>query len=135
MGTKHKPRTKFRPGDAIYLRVEREHIDDSDPCNKDECMVNRAFYSWYGNTYGHSNCKAKSTNHGLTFELNEREYGVVFDTKTATKIYNYDSLYRRTHSKQQARASVKPFTVRLMVERSVAVTKWPKMSQETKERL
>ena len=132
---KHAPKQKFRPGDAFYLQVRQEHIDDSDPCNKDNCMVTRAATAWYAETYGHANSKAKSTNHGFRFQLNGRSYLAVFDHKTAFRIFNYDKAYRTLHSKKKAQKTVRPFNVRMMIESSVAVTKGPPMSDETKERL
>lgn len=130
-----KAKKVFKPGDAFYVPVGPEHIFDSDPCNKDNCMVNRAFLSWFAQTYGHANCKAKSTNHGIIFEHEGRKYAAVFDTKTAGRIYKYDQTFRNTRSKAKARAAVRPFTVRMMVESSTTITEGPKMSEEAKQRL
>jgi hypothetical protein len=41
-----KNKQKFVPGNAIYVPVEHEHIDDSDPCNKDNCMLTWGFTGW-----------------------------------------------------------------------------------------
>lgn len=132
---KHKPKLRFKVGDVLTIPVEQDHINDSDPCNKDNCMVNRAFLAWYSQTYGHANSRAKATNHGLTFQLEGRRYTVVFDHRTGNRIFGYDQCYINTRSKDQARKSVRPFKVRLVFEASVAVVKWPSMSEETKEKL
>lgn len=130
-----KPKAGFKPGDAFFVMVGKEHINDSDPCNKDKCMVNRAFIAWAEENYPGQNLKPKSTNHGIVFELGGRKYIAVFDTRTAFRIYNYDQIFRKTHSKEKARQAVRPFKVRMMVESSTAVTKWPAMSEETKKKL
>lgn len=131
MTSKHK----FKPGDAIYIPVDKNAISDSDPCNKENCMVNRGFKAWAEKTYPGENLKPKSTNHGIVFQLSGRRYVAVFDTKTAFRIYNYDQTFRQTHSKEKARAAIRPFKVRMMIESSTAVARWPAMSEETKAKL
>lgn len=132
-----KAKSKYKPGDCIYVGVWPEHIHNSDPCNKDNCMLSRAFIAWLVATYGGSanSFKVKSTNHGLTFELNGRKYIAVFDTKTGNKIYKYDQTFKQTRSKEKARSVVRRFVARVMIEASSAVTKWPAMSEETKAKL
>lgn len=134
---KHKPKTKMSVGDVITIPVGTEHIRESDPCNKDNCMLSRALDSYLVATYGGkaSDFKVKSTNHGTTFELSGRKYLVVFDHRTATTIYKYDQTFRDTRNKEKARSGVRPFKTRLMVESSTAVIKWPPMSDETKAKL
>lgn len=135
--TKAKVKRTFKPGDSLYVNVGPEHIKDSDPCNKDNCMLTRALMQHLVKTYGGkpSDYKVKSTNHGTTFELGGRKYVAVFDTKTARRIYTYDQTYRDTRSKEKARAGVRPFTTRMMVEATTVATKWPPMSEETKAKL
>ena len=62
-----KVKHKFRPGERFVVPVRQEHIDDSDPCNKENCMVNRGALSWFAEKYGDR--KMKSTNHGIIFQL------------------------------------------------------------------
>ena len=134
---KIKAKKAFKPGDALYVNVGPEHIGDSDPCNKDNCMLSRSIIDFLVSTYGGkaSDFKVKSTNHGVTFDLNGRKYVVVFDTNTARRIYKYDQTFKETRSKEKARATVRPFKTRMMIEASSAVTKWPTMSEETKSKL
>lgn len=134
---KHKPKSRFAVGNVLNIDIRPEHISDSDPCNKDNCMLSRALPDYLVATYGGSarDYKVKSTNHGTTFELNGRKYLAVFDSKTANRIYKYDQIYRETRSKEKARSGVRPFTTRLMIESSVVATKWPPMSEETKAKL
>lgn len=132
-----KSKRVFRPGDPLYIPVDNQHICDSDPCNKDNCMLTRALIAFLVSTYGGkaSDYKVKSTNHGTIFELNGRKYFAVFDTKTASRIYKYDQTFRSTRSKEKARAGVRPFTTRMMIESSTAVKKGPPMSTKVKEHL
>lgn len=135
---KHKPKTTFRPGDALPVYVDETlHVRESDPCNKDNCMLSRAFIDHLVKTYGgkSSEYKVKSTNHGVTFVMKGRKYVAVFDTKTATKIYKYDRTFQTTKSKDKARAQVRSFTARVMIEASNAVTKWPAMTEAVKSHL
>jgi len=77
----------------------------------------------------------KATNHGLIFDIKGRRILTVFDTKTCEKIYNYDEIFTKTRSKEKARAAVKPFTARLMVESNTAVPPRIPMTQEQKDAL
>ena len=90
-----KVKNKFKPGDAFYVQVRQEHINDSDPCNKENCLVNGGALSWFAEKYGDR--KMKSTHHGIIFQLNGWKYVAVFDTKTAFRIYKYDQAFRSTH--------------------------------------
>lgn len=132
-----KMKSSFKPGDAFYVPVGQEHINDSDPCNKENCMLTRGIIAWLVANYGGDpkKFKVKSTNHGVTFILSGRRYVAVFDTKTAFRIYNYDQTYRNTRNKDAARKVIRPFKARIMIESGVAVTKWPPMSAETKAKL
>lgn len=134
---KHKPKRLLKPGDALYVPVGSAHICDSDPCNKDNCMLTRALIAHLVATYGgkSGDFKVKSTNHGTLFELGGRRYMAVFDTKTAARIYKYDQTYRSTRSKEKARAVVRPFTTRMMIESSSAVVKRAPMTTTVKEHL
>lgn len=124
-------------GSSIRILVEQRHITDSDPCNKINCMVTRAISEYLVKTYGGKleDYKIKSTNHGTTFVLNGYKYNAVFDNKTAAHIFEYDRTYRKTGSKERARAAVRPFTARVMIESSDKVVKSPPMTEETKKRL
>lgn len=134
---KHKPKTRMKVGEVITIPVGNEHIRESDPCNKDNCMLSRALTAHLVATYGGNarDFKVKSTNHGTTFELGGRKYLVVFDNKTATTIYKYDQTFKDTRSKEKARSGVRPFKTRLMIESTTAATKWPPMDPETKAKL
>src|SRR5262249_41147560 len=101
-------RMRVNVGDVIPTPVSREAIDRSTPCQKDECMVFEGFDD-LAKTHQLPVRKVKVTNHGLVFDLGGRRILTVFDTKTADRIYNYDALFRKTRSKEKARASVKPF--------------------------
>lgn len=127
----------MKVGEVITLPVGNEHIRESDPCNKDNCMLTRAFIAYLVATYGGNarDFKVKSTNHGTTFELHGRKYLAVFDSKTAATIYKYDQTFRETRSKEKARSGVRPFKTRLMIESTTAATQWPPMSPETKAKL
>lgn len=128
---------ELKVGTVIPTKVEQRHINDSDPCNKDNCMLQRSFVgqlvSLFGGKIG--DYKVKATNHGLIFRLNGREFVCVFDTKTGHRIYNYDKIFKATRSKEKARASVKPFMARLIVEATRKLPVWPAMSEETKKKL
>jgi hypothetical protein len=124
----------LKTGIAFYIPVNPEHINGSDPCNKDNCSLSRGGVSWLVSTFGGkaSDYKVKSTNHGMTFVMSGRRYIAVFDTKTAMRIYNYDETYRRTRSKEKARATMKPFKARLMIEATQMLPKFPAMTDERK---
>lgn len=136
---KQKPKkTTFKPGDALAIPVDKDlDVQQSDPCNKDNCMLSRAFIRYLVETYDgkSSDYKVKSTNHGVSFELKNRKYLAVFDTKTAARIYKYDQTFKTTRSKEKARAGVSSFTTRMMIESSGAVIKWPAMSEKVKTHL
>lgn len=128
---------KFSPGDAIHIGVGQENINDSDPCNKDNCMLSRAIIAWLVANYGGDPKRfgVKSTDHGVIFKLNGRLYVAVFDMRTAFRIYNYDQTFKKTRSKEAARKTVRPFKARIMIERTTAIKRGPPMSAETKEKL
>lgn len=128
-------RLKVRVGDVIPVDVTREIIDGSTPCNKDECMLHNGFMELC-KTHELPVQRCKATNHGLQFDVYGRRILTVFDTKTSERIYGYDETFTRTRSKEKARASVRPFKARLMVESSTAVPpKGPPMSEEQKKAL
>src|SRR6266446_2000692 len=112
-------KTKLGPGDVIPTPVSRQAIDRSVPCQKDQCMVYEAFMDLV-KEHELPVRRVKVTNHGLIFDIYGRRILVVFDTKTCDRIYNYDELYTKTRSMEKARASVKPFVTRLMVESNTA---------------
>lgn len=126
---------KFSVGSAHPAQVKTEHIQDSDPCDKTNCMLTRAVVSLLVSMYGET-FKVRSTNHGLILDFKGRRITFVFDTNTAKKIYTYDRTFKKTHSRKAAWATVgKGFKSRLMVESNVAIPKFPPMSQETKDQL
>lgn len=129
--TKHVKKIP-KVGNVLTMPVEDPHIQGSDPCNKDNCMASRAGPDMLTKNYGERDYKVKSTNHGMTFEINGRKYVTVFDTKTAETIYKYDEVYTRTRSKEKARASVKPFKCRLMVEATLRIPPSEPLTEERK---
>lgn len=135
--TKHAPKTSFKTADVMFVKVEDEHVQESDPCNKSNCMLTRALSDHLVKTYGgkHSQYKVKSTNHGATFELNGRRYTSVFDSKTARRIYTYDQTFRDTKSAAKARAGVRPFKTRIIIESSKRVVTKAAMTTEVKKHL
>lgn len=127
--------TRLKPGTIIPTQVAQPHIDNSDPCNKDNCMLSRAIFAHLVSVYGDRNFRIKSTNHGVIFDLAGRRYTGLFDTKTAQKIYAYDEIFKTTHNKAKARAAIRPFKARLIIEKSMAVPVPPPMSAEDKVRI
>ncbi len=128
-------RKRIKVGTAFTIPVGREHIDASDPCDKTRCMFTQAFLAYLIALYGDRNYRMKSTNHGVIFELSGHVLTCVFDTKTAETIYRYDAIFTKTKSAEKARASVKPFKAKLMVESCVKKTVSPPMSEEKKAQL
>lgn len=128
---------KTSVGSRWNIPVKQEHIQDSDPCKKTNCMLTRALVDFLGTLFGEPASKyhVKSTNHGAIFDLHGRRLLVVFDRKTSVKIYNYDCTYTKTRNKTRAIASVKPFKAKIMIESNTAVPKYPPMSEETKAKL
>ena len=131
-----KPRPTIKTGDALCIPVAKEAISDSDPCNKDNCFLTRAFIYWLVTNYGGtaSDYKVKSTNHGVVFLFKGYQLVGVFDTKTASRIYKYDAEFKRTHSKEKARMTVKPFVARIMIESKAKHVK-NVLSEEAKQKL
>lgn len=126
---------KFTVGSSHGTSVEAAHIADSDPCNKDNCMLTRSLTDTMSRYYDPKEFKIKSTNHGAIIYLKGRRITTVFDTGTAKKIFTYDRTFKKTHSRARALASVRPFKAKLMVESNVATPTSPPMSEETKKKL
>ncbi len=126
---------KTSVGSRWIVPVNKDHVADSEPCNKDHCMLSCALQALLTAIFGDGKFRVKSTNHGAIVDVNGRRLTFVFDTKTATRIYNYDRIFKRTHSKIQACASVKPFTSKIMIEANVPIPVHPPMSDETKKQL
>ena len=125
---------KFAVGTSHAVYVKLENIQDSDPCNKDNCMLSRAVIAHLLSLYG-TKFKVKSTNHGLILELAGRRITFVFDTTTAKRIWEYDVTFKKTRSRTKAWSVIKPFKAKLMVEANIAVPDREPMSEETKKRL
>lgn len=125
----------LKVGDRMSLQVQQEQIDQSIPCHKGKCMLTLAFLAVIERWFGPGNYNVRSTNHGLTFDLDGQRYVCVFNHKTGDYIYRYDETYRKTRSAVRARATVKPFTAKLMVESRQRKPVFPPMSEETKAKL
>lgn len=125
---------KFPVGSSHRARVRTEDIKDSDPCNKNNCMLSRAVIYLLVSMYG-KKFKVKSTNHGLVLDIKDRRIVFVFDTATAKRIWTYDQTFKKTKSRSAAWQTVRPFWAKLMVESNTQIPKWPAMSAETKEKL
>jgi hypothetical protein len=129
-------RTKtIKVGTVIPVQVTRENIDDSVPCDKGKCMLTLGGIATLASRFGKQNYNVKSTNHGMTFDINGYRILCVFDHKTGHRIYVYDETYRRTRSMAKARATVGPFKAKLMVESCQKVPVYPPMSAATKSAL
>jgi hypothetical protein len=130
------PRAKtIKVGTVIPLKITRENIDESTPCDKGTCMATLSGIETLETRFGKQNYRVKSTNHGMTFRINGYDILTVFDHQTSHNIYQYDEIYRRTKSIAKARASVKPFRAKLMVESCQKAPVYPPMSAETKAAL
>ena len=125
---------RFAIGTAHRIRVKSEHIQNSEPCNKNNCMFTRAANETFARSIGGS-FKIKSTNHGFVLEIGGRRIVCVFDTNTARKIFNYDRVFRKTGSHERAWATTKPYWGKVMVESNNPLPKYPPMSEEAKKLL
>jgi hypothetical protein len=129
-------RTKtIKVGTVIPVGVDQGNIDDSVPCNKGKCMLTLGGIATLTSRFGKQNYNVKSTNHGMTFDINGYRILTVFDHRTGHRIYQYDEIYKRTRNMAKARASVKPFQAKLMVESCQKVPVYPPMSEATKKAL
>jgi hypothetical protein len=130
------PRVKtIKVGTVIPLKITRENIDESTPCDKGTCMATLSGIQTLESRFGKQNYRVRSTNHGMTFRINGYDVLTVFDHQTSHNIYQYDEIYRRTKSIAKARASVKPFKAKLMVESCQKAPIYPAMSEATKKDL
>jgi hypothetical protein len=58
------PPKSFKVGGVMTPRVTQQHIDDSDPCDKENCMLSEGFVDYLTEKFGaDKNYKVKSTNH------------------------------------------------------------------------
>jgi hypothetical protein len=125
----------LKVGTVIPIDVTQEWIDESVPCDKGLCMLTLSTISTLDTRFGAQNYNVKSTNHGLTFDFNGYRILCVFDHQTGDRIYKYDEAFKKTKNMARARAMVKPFRAKLMVESCQKAIKYPPMSAETKARL
>jgi hypothetical protein len=126
---------KLNVGAVIPVQVTREAIEKSTPCDKGNCMLTLAGIATLESRFGKQKYNVKSTNHGMTFDVNGYRILTVFNHGTGHKIYQYDEIYKRTRNAEKARASVKPFMAKLMVESCQKVPVYPPMSEATKQAL
>jgi hypothetical protein len=129
-----KART-IKVGTVIPVDVTQEWIDESIPCDKGSCMLTLAAIATLDEKLGKAVSNVKSTNHGITFDLNGYRILCVFDHSTGHRIYKYDEVFKKTNSAVKARASVRPFRAKLMVESCQKAPVYPPMSEETKKAL
>jgi hypothetical protein len=127
--------SRLRVGMVIPVSVAQDHIDDSDPCDKDNCMLSRAFIDLLSQSGLSGPFRVKSTNHGVMWDLGTRRLVGVFDSKTARRIFTYDRVFKKTRSKIKAAATVKPFLARIMIESNQAKPAFPPMSEAAKAAL
>jgi hypothetical protein len=126
-------RTKtIKVGTVIPVDVTRERIDQSIPCDKGNCMLTLAGIETLESRFGKQDYNVKSTNHGMTFDINGYRILTVFNHDTGHRIYQYDETFKRTRNMAKARASVKPFRAKLMVESCQKKPVYPPMSEATK---
>lgn len=126
-------RAILKKGSSILLRVKREHIDISEPCKKDLCMLTMALRDKLSETYGRGNYYIKSTSTGVMFTLGNRRYTGLFPPATAKKIFHYDLDFKTSKDKAATRAAVKPFSSEVMIQSSIA--KGPPASPERRRQL
>lgn len=122
----------IKVGTVIPVDVKREHINASIPCDKGSCMLSLGGLDTLESKFGKRNYKVKSTNHGMTFDINGYRVLTVFDHQTGHRIYKYDEVYKKTKSMEKARALVRPFRAKLMVESCQKIPVYPAMSEEKK---
>jgi hypothetical protein len=125
----------IKVGTVIPIEVTQEDIDNSTPCDKGNCMLTRAGIRTLKSRFGDQNYKVKSTNHGMTFDINGYRVLTVFDHQTGHRIYQYDETYKRTRNVAKARAAARPSRAKLMVESCQRVPVYPAMSEATKQAL
>jgi hypothetical protein len=106
---------RLSKGTEIPVNVSRPVIDASEPCKKDECMLTLGLHESLTKTYGRGNYHIKSTTNGAMFTMDGVRYTTAFPPATAKKIFNYDRRFRQTKDKETTRASVRPFTTKVMV--------------------
>jgi hypothetical protein len=126
---------ELKIGTKIPVQVTQEAINHSIPCQKGKCMLTLAAMVMLEALFGDKVSKVKSTNHGITFDVGGYRFLCVFDHRTSDLIFHYDKTYRATRSMAKARASVKPFTAKLMVESRSKIPARIPMSEETKKLL
>ena len=125
----------IKVGMVFPLYVKQKNIDDSVPCDKPHCMLSLSGRDLLISRFGPGDYNVRSTNHGMTFDIGGNRVLCVFDHLTGHRIYKYDEIYKRTKSMERARASVKPFNAKLMVESCQKIPVYPSMSAEKKELL
>src|SRR5262245_16464895 len=106
----------IKVGTVLPVKVSQGNIDKSMPCDKGSCMLTLAGIEMLQERLGPGNYNVRSTNHGMTFDYNGYRILSVFDHQTGHRIYKYDETYKRTRSVAKAKASVKPFGAKLMIE-------------------
>jgi hypothetical protein len=122
----------IKVGTVFRVSVSQKHIDESVPCDKPHCMLSLAGHSLLVSQFGPRNYNVRSTNHGMTFDIGGNRVLSVFDHASSHRIYKYDEVYKRTKSMEKARASVKPFNAKLMVESCQKIPTYPPMTEEKK---
>jgi hypothetical protein len=125
----------IKVGTVIPLSVTQRNIDESIPCDKGKCMLTLSGIETLEARFGKQRYNVKSTNHGMTFDINGYRILCVFDHNSGHRIYTYDEIFRKTRNMAKARASVKPFKAKLMVESCQKVPTFPPMSDATKKLL
>jgi hypothetical protein len=125
----------IKVGTVFPISVQQNHIDASIPCDKGHCMLSVAGRSLLITKFGPRDYNVKSTNHGMTFDIGGHRILCVFNHQAGHFIYKYDEVFKKTKSMEKARASVKPFKAKLMVESCQKIPVYPPMSEEKKAML
>jgi hypothetical protein len=125
----------IKVGTVIPVTVTQRNIEESTPCDKGKCMLTLAGIETLEARFGKQRYNVKSTNHGMTFDINGYRILCVFDHQTGHRIYKYDEVYRKTRNMAKARALVGPFRAKLMVESCQKVPTFPPMTEEAKQKL
>lgn len=123
----------IKVGAVIPVRVTQQDIDNSTPCDKGNCMLTLAGMRTLKERFGDHNYRVRSTNHGMTFDLNGYRILAVFDHQTGHRIFQYDETYKKTRSIAKARAAARPAKAKLMVESCQRIPVYPPMSEATKK--
>jgi hypothetical protein len=119
-----KMRKKLARGTVFKVPVTRERIDESVPCDKNNCMLAVAFKDFLDEEFGRGNYYISAVTNGVKFTKDGRRYDAYFNRATTRQIFNYDRTFRANEDEGYrsacsiARSSIRPFTATLIVGES-----------------